>query len=62
MARPIEPTPTLEGEDARRFIENANRVARGEITPEEKARSLKELRHGISFTLRSASGTMPVRQ
>lgn len=49
MARPIERTPTLEGEDARLFNENADRVARGEITPEERRQSVREMAYIREF-------------
>jgi len=55
MARPIEATPTLYGEDATAFIENAERVARGELTQAERESSFQELARGLDFFRKIAS-------
>lgn len=55
MARPIEATPTLYGDDAKAFIENAERVERGELTKSERENSFLELSRGLEFVKKIAS-------
>lgn len=43
MARPIQNTPTLKGEDAKRFRKNLLESLAKKLTPEEKALKKKEM-------------------
>lgn len=43
MARPIQNTPTLKGEDAKRFRENLLESLVKKLTPEEKDAKKKEM-------------------
>lgn len=43
MARPIQNTPTLEGEDAKRFRTNLLESLAKKLTPEEKDAKKKEM-------------------
>jgi hypothetical protein len=36
MARPIQPTPIMEGEDAKRFLRNLAKDLNPQLTPEER--------------------------
>jgi len=50
MARPIEPTPPLEGEDALRFLEEMERVDSlkpGDPEYEERKKRTKELEKSL---------------
>jgi hypothetical protein len=48
MARPIEPTPTLEGEDAERLLESLEHTA----SPEEIARRRERARAFVAEVTR----------
>lgn len=43
MARPIQNTPTLKGEDAKRFRKHLLESLAKKLTPEEKALKKKEM-------------------
>ncbi|MCC8070599.1 MAG: hypothetical protein LIO90_02210 [Bacteroidales bacterium] len=45
MARPIAETPTLYGEDARRFTENMKQVEH--LTPEERKKNSEDLHQQV---------------
>ena len=44
MARPIQNTPTIKGEDAKRFRKELLESLTKKLTPEEKASKKKEIR------------------
>lgn len=43
MAKPIEPTPTIQGEEAKKFIEQAYRAVKEPISHREDVRMRREL-------------------
>jgi hypothetical protein len=42
MARPIQPTPTMEGEDAKEFLRNLAKDLNPQLTPEEREAKQKK--------------------
>lgn len=49
MAKPIAPTPPIEGEAAVKFWQEHERMNRGEITEEEMERENKETDEMLAF-------------
>ncbi|MEL5895300.1 hypothetical protein AAE250_17610 [Bacteroides sp. GD17] len=60
MARPIQNTPTLKGEDAKRFRKNLVESLTKKLTPEEeedKKREIKEMEESYNLLASISGGT-----